>query len=60
MFRTSARKQHLYSAPSCGIVGPTRVNTSVGVDHKHATNDFYIAPRLAESSAHSMDGPWTV
>ena len=36
------------------IVGPTRVNTSVGVDHKHATNDFCIAPRLAESGTHSI------
>ena len=26
------------------------------VDHQHATNDFCIAPRLAESGAHNMDG----
>ena len=30
--------------------------TGVGVDHQHATNDFCIAPLLAESSAHRMDG----
>ena len=29
--------------------------TGVGVDHRHTTNDFCIAPRLAESGAHSMD-----
>ena len=26
------------------------------VDHQHATNDFFIAPHLAESGAHSMNG----
>ena len=28
----------------------------MGVDHQHATNDFCIAPLLAESGAHRMDG----
>ena len=27
----------------------------VGVDHQHATNDFCIAPRLAESGAYSRE-----
>ena len=31
----------------------------VGVDHQHATNDFCIAPRLAESGAHSMDSSFS-
>ena len=30
-------------------------HTGVRVDHEHATNDFCIAPRLAEFGAHSMD-----
>ena len=33
-----------------------KAKTGVGVDHQHTTNDFCIAPRLAESGAHSMDG----
>ena len=33
-----------------------RAKTGVGVHHQHATNDFCIAPRLAESGTHSMDG----
>ena len=66
----SARnKRLLYSASSCGIwhsqhghfifkafSNNCRSNTGVGVDHQHATNDFCIAPHLAESGAHSMDG----
>ena len=28
----------------------------MGVDHEHATNDFCMAPLLAESGAHRMDG----
>ena len=67
---TSARnKRLLFSASSCGIwrsqhgqlifkafSNNCRSNTGVGVDHQHATNNFCIAPRLAESGAHSMDG----
>ena len=67
---SSARnKRLLYSASSCGIrrsqhghfifkafSNNTKSNTGVGVDHHHTTNDFCIAPRVAESAAHSLDG----
>ena len=36
-----------------------KAQTDVGLDHQHATNDFCIAPRLAESGAHSMDNLFT-
>ena len=36
-----------------------KAQTDVGVDHQHATNDFCIAPRLAESGAHSMDSSFS-
>ena len=72
--KSSARnKRLLYSASSCGIwrsqyghfifkaiSNNYRSNTGVGVNHQHATNDFCIAPRLAESGAHSMNGLITI
>ena len=57
-------KRLLYSASSCGMWRSQhgRFNNHRRFDEptlctssKHATNDFCIAPRLAESGAHSMD-----
>ena len=70
---SSARnKRFLYSASSCGIwpsqhgqfifkvvLHNCRAQTGVGVDHHHATNEFCIAPRLAESGAHSMNSSFS-
>ena len=70
---SSARnKRLLYSASSCGIwrsqhgqfifkafLHNCKAQTGVGVDHQHATNDFCIAPRLAESGAHIMDSSFS-
>ena len=63
------KKQLSYSASSCGswrsqhghFISKTfshnyRAKTGVGVDRQHATNDFCIAPPLAGSGAHSMEG----
>ena len=70
---STRNKRLLYSASSCGIwrsqhghfifkafSNNCRSNTGVRVDHQHATNDFCIAPRLAESGAHSMNGLMTM
>ena len=59
-----------FSRHFCIIAGPNRVwvkaflhnctaGSGVGVDHQHATNDFCVAPRLAESGAHSMDSSFS-
>ena len=68
-FTSSARnKRFLYSASSCGFWRSQHgefifkafshicmSTTGAGLDHQHATNDFRIAPRLAESGTHNMD-----
>ena len=73
MSGSSARnKRLLYTASSCGIWRSQhgqfiykafshncRANRGVGVDHQHATNNFCIEPRLAESGPHSMDSSFT-
>ena len=39
-----------------GLIIPDFLVKEPSTQVKHATNDFCIAPRLAESGAHSMDG----
>ena len=70
---SSAHNKRLLYSASCGGIWRSqhgqfifkaflhncRAQTGVGVDHQHATNDFCIAPRLAESGAHSMDSSFS-